>query len=71
MFLDARWGETQHLKCSLEENILAQQMTDITCSLCSLQIPFIDAYMGMDPRGILKCSHTTVTMKQAVLLKCR
>ena len=50
------------------ENILAQQMTDITCSLCSQQIPFIDTYTGMDPRGILKRGHTTVTKKLAALL---
>lgn len=53
------------------ENILAQQMTDITCSLCSQQIPFIDTYTGMDPAGILKCGHTTVNEKQAAALKCR
>lgn len=54
MFISAeRWRTTYHLKCSLKEILLAQQTTDITRSLSSLQIPFIDAYTGIDPRGIL------------------
>lgn len=42
-------------------------MTNITCSLCFLQIPFMDAYVAMDPRGMLKHGHAGVTK----LLKCR
>lgn len=47
-------GRNIAFKMQFGENILAQQMTDIKRSLCSQQIPFIDAYMEMDPRGIVK-----------------
>lgn len=62
-------GRNIAFKMQFGENILAQQMTDIKRSLCSQQIPFIDAYMEMDPRGIVKCGHTTVTKKLAALVK--